>query len=366
MNYLVYGANGYAGRLIVREALLRGQHPILAGRNAAALASQAKETGLEQRCFALDEPKAIDAAITGVGSVLHCAGPFSQTSKPMADACLRTGNHYIDITGEPDIFEVLSRRDAEAKAAGITLMPGVGFDVVPSDCLSAHLKRRLPSATHLTLAVRAAVDVSRGTASTMVENLFAGAIVREAGVITTIAAASRTREVDFGDATTRVVIVPWGDIASAFHSTGIPNIEFYAVMPGAMVAALRVSHYLKWALGSAPVQGFMKKRIQSMKAGPTDAQRGRGSSIFWGEARDDAGRSVVSRLRGPEGYTWTVLTALATMDRILAGDVPLGYRTPSMAYGPDFILGPGVIREDDPEVMTPTRQGDARPAALSV
>src|SRR5687768_8923152 len=147
MSVVLYGATGYTGRLIARLASTYDIRPILAGRNPDAVAALARELGFEHRVFSLDDDAALERALRGASAVLHCAGPFSLTSEPMANACLRTGVHYIDITGEIDVFEQLHARDAAARAAGMMLLPGAGFDVVPSDCLAAHLKRRLPSAT---------------------------------------------------------------------------------------------------------------------------------------------------------------------------------------------------------------------------
>ncbi|HET6338633.1 MAG TPA: saccharopine dehydrogenase NADP-binding domain-containing protein, partial [Polyangiales bacterium] len=131
-SYLIYGANGYTGELIAREAKARGETPVLGGRNAAALSQLADELGFAHRAFKLDEPKSLDAALAGVRLVLNCAGPFSRTAKPMVDACLRNRVHYVDVTGEVDVFEAIAARDQDAKSAGIVLLPGAGFDVVPS------------------------------------------------------------------------------------------------------------------------------------------------------------------------------------------------------------------------------------------
>jgi short subunit dehydrogenase-like uncharacterized protein len=197
-DFLIYGANGYTGGLIARLAVEHGLRPLLAGRDAAGVGALANELGLEHRVFPLDDTAALDAALAGVAAVLHCAGPFSRTSRPMADACLRTGRHYLDITGEIAVFESLAARAAEARAAGITLLPGVGFDVVPSDCLAAHLKRRLPSATRLALAIKGTERFSRGTARTMLENT--GGMVRRAGRLEPVPAAWKTRIVDYSQA----------------------------------------------------------------------------------------------------------------------------------------------------------------------
>lgn len=349
MTYLIYGANGFTGELVARLAASRGEKPILAGRSHGAVKALAEELGLDNRAFGLEDLKAIDAGLQGVEAVLHCAGPFSLTSRPMADACLRTRTHYLDVTGEIAVFESLAGRDAEAKAAGVMLLPGVGFDVVPSDCLAAHLKRRLPSATRLALGFQSTGGVSRGTATTAVENLHRGGMIRRGGALTPVPMAWKTRVIDFGRGETSAITIPWGDVATAFHSTGIPDIEVYMAAPFALRAALRVARPFRTLLGTGAVKDFLKRRIRAGPPGPTPEQRARGKSYLWGEATDESGRRVVSRLRTPEGYTLTALTALAAVQKVLAGEAPPGFQTPSKAYGADFVLGiEGVSREDEP------------------
>jgi short subunit dehydrogenase-like uncharacterized protein len=346
-NWLIYGANGYTGSLIAREAARRGLEPVLAGRHAGTVSALARELGLATRVFALDNPALVDTNLQDVSVVLHCAGPFARTFQPMADACLRTKTHYLDITGEETVFETLAGRDGEAKTAGVMLLPGVGFDVVPTDCLAAHLKRRLPSATHLTLALKSSSQMSRGTALTVIEGIHLGGLVRHDGVLKKVPAAWKTRSIDFGRGPTKAITIPWGDVASAFYSTGIPNIEVYMEAPFGVRTAVWLSRYLGWALSSRLVQGYLKKRVRAGPPGPTDEERARGNSYFWGEVTDGAGNRAEARLQGPDSYTLTVLTALAVVDYILAGHAPAGYQTPSTAYGPDFVLGlKGVVRED--------------------
>jgi short subunit dehydrogenase-like uncharacterized protein len=352
-NFLLYGANGYTGKLIARMVRERGLHPILAGRDKDAIEQLAAELGLEHRVFPLDEEAALDAALSEVSVVLHCAGPFSRTSRPMADACLRTKTHYLDITGEATVIETLAARDREAKSADVMLLPCVGFDVVPSDCLAAHLKRRLPSATHLALAIQGMGRVSRGTATTMVENINRGGLIRRDGKLTPVPAAWKTREIDFGRGAVTATTIPWGDVATAFYSTGIPNIEVYAAIPAKVRRMMKLTRSFGSLLGSQPVQSFLKKRIKAQPPGPNEEERARGKSFVWGEVTDDSGQKVVSRLRGPEGYTLTALTALAIVERVLNGQFSVGFQTPSKAYGADLILEiEGVTREDD-EMQNP-------------
>jgi len=346
--FLIYGANGYTGELIAREAKARGLAPVLAGRNAEAVAGLARELGFEHKVFGLDDAAALDAALAGFTAVLHCAGPFSRTASPMAAACLRGRVHYLDVTGEVEVFEKLAARDAEAKAAGVMLLPGVGFDVVPSDCLAAHLKRRLPAATELVLAFVTRGGMSRGTATTAAENIHRGGLVRRGGALTPVPTAWRTRVVDFGGGYVRTAVsIPWGDIATAWRSTGIPDIEVYMAVPKSARVGMRVARYARPLLALGPVRGLVRRFARRGAAGPDADARTRGWSRLRGEATAPGGTHVASLLKGPEGYTFTVHGALLCLARVLRGDAPPGYQTPATAYGPDLVLEvPGVTRED--------------------
>jgi len=345
--FLIYGANGYTGELITRFAADRGLKPILAGRNAIAVEELAKKHHLEYRVFSLDETDRLDAALQEVDMVLHCAGPFSITSRPMVEACLRNKKHYTDITGEISVFETCAAMGKKAEEAGVMLMPGCGFDVVPSDCLALHLKNRLPGARRLALAYAGFGRVSRGTATTAIEGLGRGGLVRRGGVLTPVPPAWKTRRIDFGEGPRPAITIPLGDLSSAWHSTGIPDIELYFAAPPALRALAVASRYLGPVLGSAAVRRFLTARVRAGAPGPTEDERRRGRAFVWGEVEDAEGRRAVSRVATPEGYTFTARAALASVDRVLAGQAPAGFQTPAKAYGPDFVLGiPGVTRTD--------------------
>lgn len=345
---LIYGAYGYTGELVLEQALATGLRPVLAGRNAAAVEALAARHGLEARVFGLEDPAALDRGLAGIGAVAHCAGPFSRTALPMAEACLRNRVHYLDITGEIAVFEALHGLDARARAAGVTLLPGSGFDVVPSDCLAAHLARRLPGATSLALGFQSTGRVSRGTATTMVENLHRGGWVRRGGRLTPVPAGWRARTIDFGAGPVHAMTIPWGDVATAWHSTGIPDVEVYLAVPPSARAAARLSNLVRPLLATRVVQSLLLRRVRAGAPGPSAGRRARSACLLWGEARAPRGR-VVARLRVPDGYTHTAHAAVAVLERLLAGGVAAGFQTPSRAFGPDFVLQlPGVSRTDDP------------------
>ncbi len=347
MSFLLYGANGYVGEAAAALAVAQGFKPILAGRDPAKLEPLAKRLGLEFRVCALDDAAALDRALGGVPLVLHCAGPYKFTSKPMADACLRAGAHYLDITGEIPVFEALAARDAEAKARKVMLLPAVGFDVVPTDCLAVHLKRRLPSATRLALAFHSVgrSGLPPGTQRTMIELLPFGDRVRRGGKLVVPESRVKLRSIDFGQGPQEGMRFTWGDVFTAYYSTGIPDIEVYTVLPAAMRKQMGILKTLRPLFHFAPLRALLKLGV---RPGPNAEARAKTVTHVWGEVADEQGRTASSRLHGPEaGLIWTTRSALAAVKRVLAGNFTPGFQTPGKVFGPDFVLEcEGVRRED--------------------
>jgi short subunit dehydrogenase-like uncharacterized protein len=301
----------------------------------------------------------LDTALREVDAVLHCAGPFVHTFRQMAEACLRTRRHYVDISGEIAGFEALASMDKQARDAGIMLLPGGGFDVVPSDCLAAHLKERLPSATQLRLYIRGiGAGASRGTAKSAVENMHRGGMIRKDGDLIRLPPGANIRGQDFGRGPVQTVSIGWGDVSTAYYSTGIPNIETYFAFPRAYINTLKAMRVIGPLLYNRPVKNFLKFLIDTFTPpGPKEERRKKGFAIFIGEVTDQNGTRAVSKLITPEGYTCTALTTVEIMKRILNDDPSIakhsgqrskiGFQTPSLAYGADFILQfDGVKRED--------------------
>jgi short subunit dehydrogenase-like uncharacterized protein len=337
---MIYGANGYTGRLAARFARDRQLNPILGGRRAEPIRPLAEELALDSRVFDLADPAVAARNLAGVAAVLHCAGPFSATSRPMLAACLRARTHYLDITGEIAVFEDIHARNQEIRDAGIIAIPGVGFDVVPTDCLAAMLKRELPSATHLKLAFASRHGkLSPGTAKTMVEGLPEGGRIRANGKIVKVPAAYKVETIPFTDTfTTTAVTIPWGDVATAYYSTGIPNIEVFVGMPEKQIAKMKVPGVVRWFAGLGPVQAFMKAQIARRVKGPTDEQRASDEAYVYGQAWDDAGRNVAMRLRTREGYSLTAESGVKATLRVIGARLAPGVYTPSRAFGAEYVL----------------------------
>lgn len=336
-SWMIYGANGYTGELIAREAKRRGLQPVLAGRNRQRVQQLADELELPWRAFDLDDAAGAAHQLDGTRLVLNCAGPFSATSAPMIEACLAGRAHYLDITGEINVFVHAHAQHERAREAGIVLCPGVGLDVIPTDCLASALKASLPDATQLRLGFDSRSGFSPGTAKTSVEGLAQGGKVRRGGTIVTVPMAWRTRRINFGDGEKLAMTIPWGDVATAWFSTGIPDIEVYIPSSPAAVRRVRVANHLRWLLRFPSVQAFLKRRIERTVKGPDEARRSRSPTYVWGEAVNARGERRTARIRTANGYDLTVTGALAMTEQVLGGVFPGGYYTPSGIAGADFV-----------------------------
>jgi short subunit dehydrogenase-like uncharacterized protein len=346
-DFVLYGATGFVGGAAAQLALERGLRPLIAGRNEAELASQAAALGVGYRAFELTDGAAVARSLGEAPVILHCAGPYQHTFAPVVQACFDTGTHYLDLTGEIPVYEAIAARDAEARACGVMLLPGIGFDVAPTDCLAVHLKQRLPSATRLSLAfhTQGPASLPPGTQRTAIELIPYGDRVRRGGRLVVPDRAVETRHIDFGSGPVEAMRLLWGDLFTAYHSTGIPDIATYAVFSPEVRRQVVLTARLR-PLFSLPV--VRKLLLHTVKPGPGVEALANSRTDVWGEVTDDAGGRAVSRLHGPEaGVVWTVQCALAAVQRVLTGDAPPGYQTPATAYGPDFVLdGEGVTRED--------------------
>jgi short subunit dehydrogenase-like uncharacterized protein len=362
--WLLYGANGYTGRLVLAEALRRGLRPILAGRRASEVEALADQHGLPARSFDLSHPATLRAALDGVGLVLHCAGPFSATCAPMLEACLAVGAHYVDITGEIDVFAHCHAQGARARERGITVLPGAGFDVVPTDSLAALLAREAGGPRELVLAFEAGGGPSPGTARTSVEGLARGGRARRAGALVDVPLAWKERSF-LRDGTPRAAMtIPWGDVYTAHLTTGAPDIEVYMAMPPATIARLRRWRWLAPLAGLGPLRRWLAGRAGAVR-GPDDDWRAASGCHVWGELRDAAGALHRAELDTPNGYDVTTWCAVGIVERLLR-DPPRegGYRTPSQLMGADWILAMPGVRLDGPHAAQPAPTTATAPEAM--
>ena len=338
MDWMIYGANGYTGELIAHEAKKRGANPVLAGRDATKIAKLATDLSLPSKVFSLDKPPDIAAALHGIGLVLNCAGPFSKSANPLMQACLIAKTHYLDITGEIDILEGARRFDTDAKSAGVVLCPGVGFDVTPTDCIALMLKTALPEAHELALGFEADSRMSPGTAKTAIEALGRSGKIRRNGRIVDLPIGHGCREINFGRGPKLAMPIPWGDVATAFYTTGIPNITVFTPISPSLLALARLMNAFRFILRSRHVQAWLIEKVGKTVNGPDAAARDASPTWLWGEAKDPSGRSKEIRIASLNGYSFTVFSSLALVERLIANGLAPGCWTPARIMGADFIL----------------------------
>jgi short subunit dehydrogenase-like uncharacterized protein len=337
MKWMIYGANGYTGELIARAAVSRGLRPVLAGRSRDKVEALARELGLEARVFGLEDEVRLLAQVKGHGLVLHCAGPFSATAAPMMEACLRANAHYLDITGEIAVFEYAQSLNERAHAAGVVICPGVGFDVVPTDCVAAVLKKAMPDATHLALGFDSRSSFSPGTAKTSIEGMAQGGRVRRDGKIISVPLAYRVRRIDFGAGEKLAMTIPWGDVSTAWHTTGIANIEVFIPGSAGMIRGARFVNWIRPLLGLSFVQRLLKARIGKTVVGPDQEKRADQGTYVWGEARNARGDCKTARVHTANVYSLTIDAALAVVNYLVQVRPTGGAYTPALLLGAELV-----------------------------
>lgn len=342
--WLIYGANGYTGTLVAEEAIRRGHRPRLSGRNQDAIQAIAARLGTTAAPCDLGDAAGLRTALSGCRLVLHCAGPFAETAPAMLAACLEQGVHYLDITGEIDVFAACHARSAEASKRGIVVVPGVGFDVVPTDGVAAMVKEALPDATTLVLAFEASGGLSVGTAKTSVAGLGKGGRVRRGGALVEVPAAYKTRTFTREGRPRTAMTIPWGDVFTAYVTTGIPDIEVYMATSPRTIASARRLNWIRPLLRFGAVTRFLQRRVAASLKPPSAETRARTNCYVWGEATAADGRAARIEIETPNGYDLTVTAGLGVVERLLtARDSRSGYMTPSQLMGSRYVLSlPGV------------------------
>jgi short subunit dehydrogenase-like uncharacterized protein len=340
---LIYGASGYTGRLILREALALGLRPILGGRTRNSIHELAQIDGLSCRLARVDDAAAVSAMLRGVDVLLNAAGPFRATAEPLARGCLEQGVHYIDIAGEFSVIECLANLHMHAYERGVMLMPGAGFDVVPSDCMAAWVAKRLPGAQTLSIGLSGLNAISRGSAETVFVQYGELVMVRRGGRLVRVTPGTLVKDFDFGAGPKRASAITWADISSAYYTTGIPNITVYYESTPLVQFGLNLNRYGQWLLETPGWEAWRRAGVRMLPEGPTTEERARGRAAVVVEATDAHQRRVALRLSTPEVYSFTAATSVAIADRVLAGEHKAGFQTPSRVYGADFALTlPGV------------------------
>jgi short subunit dehydrogenase-like uncharacterized protein len=345
-NWMIYGAYGYTGTLLAEEAVRRGHRPILAGRSATKLKPLAERLGLEWNAVALDNTAALHEAVRGVSAVMHAAGPYSRTCAPMLNACLAGITNYLDVTGEIKVFEHVFEHDQQAWDREIALIPGVGYDVVPSDCLVNYVAGKITDPAHLEIGVYARGGASPGTVKTALDGQLSSGYIRRSGTLQPHPFGKGAKKIDFPIGARMAMPIPWGDLATAYRSTGIPNITTYMAFPPGIIRLSRWTAPVFKLLKAGFIREVAMRLVEASITGPDAAARESGRSYFWAQVSNNEGQSTEAWMSAVEGYTLTARAGIRAVERVLA-ERPRGAFTPAQAFGADFALEiEGTTRQD--------------------
>ena len=318
---LIYGATGYMGKLFAKELLMHGVQPILAARSTKVQAL-AQQLNCPALMFSLNNAEDIAPKLAGIALVVNLAGPFAKTQLPLIQACLKTGCHYIDIAGEVEEMVSAFAFDDAAKQAGIMLMPGAGFGVVPTDIVAYLAKQQLPDASTLKILYATEGEASRGTLKTVLKSINQPGVRRSEGTFVTAYPAESTMTFEVAGKSFTAVYNPWrADLFTAGLSTGIENIQTYSVFPGFVVKMMKGK--LLWLRDL-----LMNRLLRFLPEGPTDKQLEQGSTYVMAIASNSSTEVRVA-LKGPEAYLFTARCLRAVSRSILAGQIKAGFQPPS-------------------------------------
>ncbi len=338
--WLIYGAYGITGQLIVEEAMRQGQHPILAGRSAEKLKVQAEKVGLDWISFDLKDKTTMIKALEKVEAVLNIAGPFKQTARPLIEACLETGTNYLDVSNEIEVFQQVATYDRRAKERGITIISGVGFGTVATNFLVKKVAEQLPDATELEIAVSLySEEGSAGATKTALEVLASGGKSYRGGKLGNYQLGKGAKKLAFPDGSERTIMpVPSGDLVAAFQVTAIPEIKAYLEFAGSPLVLRLAMPILQGVMKIKFVRQMAEKasaRSAKSETTPLESQAEKYSYI-WVRATNQAGKSKEGWLKLGEGYQFTAKSSVLAVKNFF-GLRPIGVLTPAQAFSNEFI-----------------------------
>lgn len=338
MEWLLYGAYGYTGKLIIEEALKHGLKPVIAGRNGEKVKALAEKKDLEHEIFDLEKEEKINSIISEYDIIFNAAGPFKHTNLPLVKACLRGETNYLDITGEIGVFEQNFSFQQEAINKDIAIISGVGFDVVPSDCLSVYLSDQILNPHELELGILALSQSSPGTMKTMIENIPHAVVVRRDGELKEKKFGEDPKTIKFLDKSRELFPIGWGDVATAYRSTNIPNITAYMPLPRQFENAMTKYGFFVRNLFKVNILRRLAKRwVEKSIKGPDKETRETGNSQIWGKVKNQEGEEAEAWLSTIEAYKLTAISAIKSVKRIMKSNLK-GVLTPAQAFGKEFIL----------------------------
>jgi short subunit dehydrogenase-like uncharacterized protein len=345
---VLYGATGYTGRLVVDELERRGLDYVLSGRDEAKLARLAGDRGAEARAVALDDEPALRELFADASVVISCAGPFTLAGDALVRAAIDTGTHYVDSTGEqPFIKMVFDNHGAAAERTGVALVPALGFDYAPGDCIAGLAARGHEPLEEVVLAYAVrGFGMSRGTMRSALEIAKGGDVVYTDGDWRPTPFGVFRANFDFPEPIGRQVMsrYPSGEVVTVPHHTRtrrvVSMITARTLAPHPTLAPI-----LPYTLPAAaltlrtPLRGVLNRAIGALPEGPAEAERRSAEFTIVAVARGEDGAERRGVVRGSDMYGLTAVTLVHGAELMSSpGYDRAGALGPAAAYDPEAFL----------------------------
>jgi short subunit dehydrogenase-like uncharacterized protein len=351
---MIYGAYGFTGELVTQAARRLRCELVVGGRDATRLRAIAGSLGITARAFALDDPSRIAEGIADIDILVNAAGPMVATAGPLIAACLDARTHYLDVTGEPSVFIEAHRHDSMARRRGIMIMPGAAFCIIASDCLAADVAALLPHAKYLRLGWSRPALISPGTLRATYNMVRDRVVIRRAGRLVAIPVGRLERDFDYGRGARTSAAVSSADVFTAYLTTGIPNIEGYVEATFAARTAGLLGVRVAAATRATPLRSFFDLALGSWGQRPSSQARKAAQQVLVAEVEDAWRRIRRVGMITSDGYSFTADAIAAVMERMIKGELAVGFQTPGKVYGPGLAYGiAGTRREDLDDIAQP-------------
>jgi short subunit dehydrogenase-like uncharacterized protein len=338
---MIYGATGYTGNLIAEEAVLRGQRPILAGRDAAKVQRLAETLRLKWVAFSIEDHEALLKAADSVDLILNTAGPFSETAIPLMDACLAGRTHYLDIANEISVLHAAQERHRQAEERGVSIISGVGFGTVASSGLVRYLFEKTTDPVSLEIAIVPFVaQKSIGAAKSTLEVIANGGYIYRGGMIKNVLLGFGIKPILFADGLRNMMPVLTGDLEAAYMVSGIPDITVYMPSPlkpilGRFILPI-VHKILSWTWLRHQIGSRLDRRGMSAKKPLSSSKQ---HSHLWARIINRNGHIAEAWLKTGEGYAFTATASVLAVEWVFEHR-RFGVFT-AAPFGENFVLNAG-------------------------
>lgn len=316
--WLIYGTGRMAFELS-RRARSAGLNVTVAGRNVQRGEAIAYKHGSTFMELALDRPHGTPISLERFKGIINTAGPFSTSTGPILDLCLRHGLSYVDLSNEHRTHRTVWAASAQAQKVGAVFVPGAGFGTLAAETLAREAAKGSEAIQEFFIVL----PRRNGTASTSgVRNSTAQILASTPaevcdGEIRDLPPTRGIRRVSLPDGPATTFPIRNGDLEALSRVPGLGNVRVYArlSLPPWIVRAvlppmrhrIRPSRMSTGSPGGSPTP-------------PSDS--GEGLSVtdrvsrLWAGVRSEAGTTKFFGFEAANGHTFAIESTLDVVDAI--------------------------------------------------